>query len=77
MGTSLQLLKTAADIVGGVKQLAERLQIGERLLLRIMEGKRAVPDFVLLRAVDVVLQERQARVPPRVEPETGFRDGAQ
>lgn len=63
MNTSVHLLKVAADIAGGVRELAERLEISERLLERFMEGVRPLPDFLVLRAVDVVLEDRQSRTP--------------
>jgi len=72
----VNVLKAAADIVGGSKELAERLEIGERLLVRFMEGRRAVPDGVLLRAVDIVLQERQARTPTLEVRDAVFREGS-
>ena len=72
----MNVLKAAADIVGGSKELAERLEIGERLLVRFMEGRRAVPDGVLLRAVDIVLQERQARTPTLEVRDAVSREGS-
>ena len=77
MSTSVNVLKAAADIVGGSKELAERLGIGERLLVRFMEGRRAVPDGVLLRAVDIVLQERQARTSKLEVRDALLREGRQ
>ena len=77
MSTSVNVLKAAADIVGGSKELAERLEIGERLLVRFMEGRRAVPDGVLLRAVDIVLQERQARTSKLEVRDALLREGRQ
>jgi DNA-binding transcriptional regulator YdaS (Cro superfamily) len=77
VSTSVNVLKAAADIVGGSKELAERLGIGERLLVRFMEGRRAVPDGVLLRAVDIVLQERQARTSKLEVRDALLREGRQ
>jgi len=77
VSTSVNVLKATADIVGGSKELAERLGIGERLLVRFMEGRRAVPDGVLLRAVDIVLQERQARTSKLEVRDALLREGRQ
>jgi hypothetical protein len=77
VSTSVQLLKAAADIVGGTKQLAEHLGIGERLLERFMEGRRALPDVLLLRAADILLEDRQARMPTVAAHEATFRKEAQ
>ena len=63
MSAGVQLLRAAADIVGGMDALAERLEIGQRLLGRFMEGSRALPDGVLLRAVDIVLENQRAPRP--------------
>ncbi|MND01531.1 hypothetical protein D3C83_205600 [compost metagenome] len=43
--------------VGGVAQLAARLNIGARLLGEYLTGARAVPDALFLAAIDVVLEE--------------------
>jgi hypothetical protein len=56
-----QLLRAAADIVGGDEALAERLEIGERVLVLFMDGTRTLPDALLLRAVDIVLEAQRTR----------------
>jgi hypothetical protein len=56
---SVRLLEAACGIVGGRTALAERLGIDEVLLERYMNGRRALPDALLLRAVDIILADRQ------------------
>ena len=58
--TSAKLLKVAAEIAGSEKALAERLCIGEKLLSVYLSGSRSLPDVLLLRAVDIVLEHRAA-----------------
>lgn len=55
--TTVKLLQTASEIVGGDEALASRLGISQRLLARFMADKRELPDAVLLRAVDIVLAD--------------------
>jgi DNA-binding transcriptional regulator YdaS (Cro superfamily) len=62
--TSVNLLVAAAEIVGGNRALARRLGIGETLLAQFMNDSRQLPDLLLLRAVDIILSDRQARLPP-------------
>ena len=67
--TTAQLLQAAAEIVGGNGALAERLGIGEMLLGRFMTGGRELPDGLLLKAVDIILADRQTRPPSRDKPD--------
>ena len=55
------LLRAAAEIVGGTRELAARLGLGERLLARFIAEEAEVPDHVLLHALDIILADRQAR----------------
>lgn len=57
--SSVRLLEVAAKILGGEAKLARYLNIGERLLRAFMEDRRPLPDLLLLRAVDVVLENMQ------------------
>lgn len=66
--TTVQLLHAAADIVGGEDALAERLGIGPVLLARFISGRRELPDGLLLKAVDIILADRQARPPLAARP---------
>jgi hypothetical protein len=51
-----RVLRAAAEIVGGEAALAKHLNIGELLMRAYIEERRPLPDFLLLRAVDVVLE---------------------
>ena len=53
---TVRLLQAAAEILGGEAALAKHLNIGELLMRAYMEERRPLPDFLLLRAVDVVLE---------------------
>lgn len=57
--TGVKLLRTAAQIVGGDKALADCLGIRETILSRYMAGSFDLPDPLLLRAVDIILADRQ------------------
>jgi hypothetical protein len=61
--TTVKLLQAASEIAGGPKALAERLGIGETLLSTFMADRRELPDRLLLRAVDVILEDRESRLP--------------
>jgi transcriptional regulator with XRE-family HTH domain len=63
--TAARLLRAAAEIVGGRRALAERLGIAESLLARYMAGTRLLPDPLLLRTVDVILEDRRYRPLPQ------------
>lgn len=56
--TTVRLLQAAAEVAGGEKALARRLGIAETLLWRFMADKRQLPDALLLRAVDIILEDR-------------------
>ena len=60
--TSRQLLHAAAEILGGKSLLAGRLGVEPDLLDSYMSGSRSLPDALLLRAVDVILADRQHRI---------------
>jgi hypothetical protein len=66
--TSMKLLQAAADIVGGEKALADRLGIADRLLSAYMADLRELPDWLLLKVVDIILADRHSRLPPGREP---------
>jgi len=50
-----RLLQAAAGIVGGEAALAKELNIGETLMRAYIQQRRPLPDFLLLRTVDLVL----------------------
>jgi hypothetical protein len=62
--TTVRLLKAASDIAGGNRALADRLGISEALLSKFMADSRQLPDPLLLRAVDIILADRQTQLPP-------------
>jgi len=75
--TPPRLLRAACQAAGGTAALAERLGISQTMLERFMAGTFPVPDRVLLVAVDVMLQEREARLPgppPDAPPGPGAED---
>lgn len=72
--TGLRLLQAACELVGGEDQLAKRLNMSRLLLKKYMAGRGKLPESLLLRTVDLLLEEREARFPhvPR-EPADGSR----
>ena len=61
---TIRILQAAADISGGVDPLAERLAISAPMLRKYMSGAFPLPDPLLLLAVDIVLADRESRMPP-------------
>jgi hypothetical protein len=61
--TTVKLLRAASEILGGNKALAYRLGIDESLLPLFMADSHELPDPLLLRAVDIILTDRQSRPP--------------
>lgn len=59
--TNVMLLRAASELVGGDKILARRLGIAETLLAKFLSGAVHLPDPLLLRTVDIVLDSRQVR----------------
>jgi hypothetical protein len=69
--TNVNLLRAAAEIVGGGKELADRLGISETLLAKFMADSLELPDALLLQAVDIILADRQRPLlPPRFAAQT-------
>lgn len=62
--TTVRLLQAASEILGGDKALAERLGIGETLLSKLLADSPELPDPLLLRAVDIIIADRQSRLLP-------------
>ena len=52
---TVKLLRAAAEIMGSEEALARHFDIGRLLLRAYLEERRPLPDYLLLRAVDVVL----------------------
>lgn len=67
--TTVRLLKAASDIAGGHRALADRLGISEALLAKFLADSRRLPDPLLLRAVDIILADRQTRFLPSGQPQ--------
>jgi hypothetical protein len=65
-----RVLRAAAEVLGGEAALAKHLNIGELLMRAYIEERRPLPDFLLLRAVDVVLENinRSQAKPPTTQP---------
>ena len=64
------LMRAACEMVGGTAVLAQRLGISEAMLRRYISGSFPVPDTLILRALDVMQEQREARgvhaaAPPR------------
>jgi len=62
----VKLLVAAAEIVGGQDALAERLGVTRERMASFLADRVALPDALLLRAVDIILEDRMARgaIPP-------------
>ena len=58
--TTVAVLEAASQIVGGNRALAENLGVSELLLGKFLTNCRELPDVLLLRAVDIILADRQA-----------------
>jgi len=54
---TVKLLRAAAEILGSEEALARHFDIGTLLLRAYMEDRRPLPDYLLLRAVDIVLDQ--------------------
>ena len=63
--TSRQILARAAVLIGGPEVLASRLDISSPVLKRYLEGDQEIPSSVLLRAIDIILEDLQHLQPTR------------
>ena len=61
MSLGQRLIVKVVNKLGGIDLAAARLEISPSLLMRFVEGTMSVPDAVLLRAVDHVLDELPER----------------
>ncbi len=66
--TAAKLLEAALEIVGTEKELARRLGIAETLLAKFISDLHPLPDRLLLRTVDIVLEHRQCSGSPLLAP---------
>ena len=65
---TVKLLKAAAEILGSEEALARHLSIGMSLLRVYLEERRPLPDVLLLRAVDIVLENVKPASPVPLQP---------
>jgi transcriptional regulator with XRE-family HTH domain len=67
---SVRLLQAACELSGGEERLAERLQVSRLLLRWYLAGKDELPSHLLLRTVDIILDERESghRLPGEAAP---------
>lgn len=63
---SRQILAKAAVKVGGAEMLASRLQTTAQVLKLYLEGDREIPDSLLLRAIDIIIEDLPQ--PPPTDP---------
>ena len=63
-----KVLARAAAKVGGVQALADRLKLNPRVVAHFLEGHDAIPDSVLLLAIDVILED-VPNLPPLGQPD--------
>ena len=61
---TVKLLRAAAEILGSEEALARHFNIGRLLLRAYLDERRPLPDYLMLRAVDVVLEHVKPAVPP-------------
>lgn len=68
------VLQKVVTKLGGAHEAASQLGVTQASLARFLNGTESVPDRVLLRAVDIVLEELQGQLasyptlPSRVQP---------
>lgn len=62
--STVRLLEAASEFLGSEERLAHYLGIGDLLLRAYLEDRRPLPDPLLLRAVDLILDNLQKPVPP-------------
>lgn len=60
--TAKRLLRAASDLLGGDDRLAGRLNISLSLLRMYTTGREALPPHILLRAVDLLIEDRETRL---------------
>lgn len=52
-------------MVGGDTALAQRLGIDQALLSHLISGQQAMPEQVLLRTVDIIMERHEVQPRPR------------
>ena len=66
-------IKRAATIVGGLSELAQRLNVAERQLDYWLRDIGTLPDTVFFDVIDIIIERAGTR--PNELVETGRRDG--
>jgi hypothetical protein len=61
--STVRILEAAAEILGGKDNLARYLNVDDELLRAYLEGRRELPDLLLLRTVDVILGNIRSMIP--------------
>ena len=59
--TTAKLLAAASEVVGGDDALAECLGVSYARMCGFLADRIALPDELLLKAVDIILEDRLAR----------------
>ena len=72
---SVRLLQAACDLSGGEEPLAERLKMSRLLLRWYMAGRDELPSHLLLRTVDILLEERESLAGQAALSASGTPDG--
>jgi hypothetical protein len=62
---SRQILARAAVLIGGAEVLASRLDTSAPVLKRYLEGDEEIPSSVLLRAIDILVEDLRQEPPIR------------
>jgi len=65
---SRQILAKAAVKIGGAEVLASRLEITAGVLKMYIEGDQEIPDSVLLRAIDIIIEDLPQALPDPSDP---------
>ena len=61
------VLARAAEVLGGVDELASRLEISSGVVRVWMEGKLSLPQRVFFELVDIISEADARREPPKGE----------
>lgn len=74
-GAARKLLAHIAVRVGGVEGLASMLEVQPDLLRLYITGAKAVPDSLLLRVVDILLDQEAQKGKKPVQPSSQSSQG--
>lgn len=62
------VLQKVVEKLGGIDPASARLGVSAALITRFLDGTILMPDTVLLRAVDVVLNDEEPSIPTDSKP---------